>query len=276
MIGNALELAVPLMLAGLGGLLSERAGVLNIGLEGMLLVGAFAGIAGANAAGSLVVGFAAGGAAGLLLAAVLAVACLRLEANIFVAGLATNLLAAGIVPYVSELIYGTRGVVRLRGAGEVPELFTLGLPFYLALVVALVVWVVVYHTSFGLRLRAAGENPDALAARGVRSGSYQLAAILLSGLLAGVAGAEVAIRLGVYVPNISAGRGWIALVAVFLGYRHPGGVVLAAVFFALFEALAGSAQGFVNVPGTVLVGLPYLVTVIAMVVYSAVRNRRGV
>ena len=100
--------------------------------------------------------------------------------------------------------------------------------------------------------------------------------MLLSGVLAGAAGAEVAIRLGVYLPNISAGRGWIALVTIFLGYRHPFGIVLAALFFALFEGLAGSAQGFLNVPGTVLVGLPYLVTVVAMVAYSALRRGRSV
>ena len=104
MIGNTLQLAVPLILAALGGLLTERAGVLNIGLEGMILVGAFGGILGANLAGSLAVGFVFGAALGLGLAALFSVACIELKANIFIAGLATNLLAVGTIPYVSKLV----------------------------------------------------------------------------------------------------------------------------------------------------------------------------
>jgi len=276
MIGNAIHLAVPLILAGLGGLLTERAGVLNIGLEGMILIGAFGGILGANATGSLIVGFLVGAGMGLGLSAIFSIACIELRANIFIAGLATNLLAVGTVPYLSELVYDTKGVVRLDEARRVPELLGMSVTLYVALLAAVVVWVLIYHTPFGLRLRAAGDAPPALEARGVSASRYQRAAMLLSGLLAGAAGAEIAIRLGVYLPNVSAGRGWIALVAVFLGYRHPVGVVIAAVVFAFFEVLAGSAQGFLEIPGTVLLGLPYLVTVIAMVVYSALRRRRHV
>ncbi|MEE8442035.1 MAG: ABC transporter permease [Spirochaetia bacterium] len=274
MIGNAVQLAVPLILAGLGGLLTERAGVLNIGLEGMILIGAFGGILGANATGSLLVGFLVGAGFGLALGVIFSLACIELRANIFIAGLATNLLAVGTVPYMSELVYGTKGVVRLNDARQLPELLGVGVTLHLALLAALIVWVLIYHTPFGLRLRAAGNNPPALEARGVPPSRYQRAAMLLSGLLAGAAGAEIAIRLGVYLPNLSAGRGWIALVAVFLGYRRPLGVVIAAVVFAFFEVLAGSAQGFLEIPGTVLLGLPYLFTVIAMVVYSALRRRR--
>jgi len=213
---------------------------------------------------------------GLGLSAMFSIACIELRANIFIAGLATNLLAVGTVPYLSELVYDTKGVVRLDEARRVPELLGMSVTLYIALLAAVVVWALIYHTPFGLRLRAAGDAPPALEARGVSASRYQRAAMLLSGLLAGAAGAEIAIRLGVYLPNVSAGRGWIALVAVFLGYRHPVGVVIAAVVFAFFEVLAGSAQGFLEIPGTVLLGLPYLVTVIAMVVYSALRRRRHV
>lgn len=276
MIGNALQLAVPLILAGLGGLLTDRAGVLNIGLEGMILVGAFGGIMGANATGSLLVGFIAGAAFGLGLSALFSIACIELRANIFIAGLATNMFAVGTIPYLSRLVFGTKGVVRLDDARGLPQLFGTDITLLVALLATMIVWTLIYHTPFGLRLRAAGDNPKALEARGVAPGKYQRAAMLLSGLLAGAAGAEIAIRLGVYLPNVSSGRGWIALVAVFLGYRHPFGVVIAAIVFALFEVLAGSAQGFLEIPGTVLLGLPYLVTVIAMVVYSAIRHRRRV
>ena len=270
MIGNAFDLMVPIMIAALGGLLTERAGVLNIGLEGLILVGAFAGIAGANASGSLLVGLLFGGAAGLALAAIYGVACIELRANIFVAGLATNLLAAGIVPYASALLHGTRGVVRLAITPGLPRIFGVSIMAPIAVAVALAVHVALYETPFGIRLRATGGNPEALVARALRPDRYRRIAMLASGVFAGVAGAEVSLRLGVYLPNISAGRGWIALVAIFLGVRHPLGIVAAAFVFALFESFAGAAQGFTEIPGTLLLGLPYLITLAAMVAYSAV------
>ena len=153
MIGNAVQLAVPLILAGLGGLLTERAGVLNIGLEGMILVGAFGGILGANATGSIMVGFLVGAGMGLGLSAVFSLACIELRANIFIAGLATNLLAVGMVPYVSELVYGTKGVVRLTDARQLPELLGIDVTLYVAVLAAVIVWALIYHTPFGLRLR---------------------------------------------------------------------------------------------------------------------------
>ncbi len=273
MIANASELMVPILLAALGGLLTERAGVLNIGLEGLILTGAFAGIAGASAFDSQLAGLLIGAAAGGLLAAVYSVACLELRANIFVAGLATNLLAAGAMPYVSALVYDTKGVVRLAGEPGFASLFDVSIMVPIALVLAGIVAIVLFETPFGIRLRAVGGTPAALAARALDPKRYQRAAMLLSGVFAGVAGAEMSLRLGVYVPNISAGRGWIALVAIFLGARHPVGVVGAAAVFALFESFAGAAQGFTNIPGTLLLGLPYLITLVAMVLYSALGRK---
>lgn len=273
MIANALELMVPILIATLGGLLTERAGVLNIGLEGLILTGAFAGIVGANLTGSLFAGLLVGAGAGALLAMVYSVACIELKANIFVAGLATNLLAAGVVPYLSALLYGTKGVVRLATDAGFASLFGISIMVPVAVVLALIVHVVLFRTPFGIRLRASGGNPQALEARALRPSRYRRAAMVLSGVFAGVAGAEVALRLGVYLPNISAGRGWIALVAIFLGVRHPIGVVGAAFVFALFESFAGAAQGFTEIPGTLLLGLPYLITLVAMVVYSALGRR---
>ena len=276
MILNAVELMVPILLAALGGLLTERAGVLNIGLEGLILTGAFAGIAGANLTGSLAGGLLTGAFAGLLLAALYSFACLELRANIFVAGLATNLLAAGVVPYLSALLYGTKGVVRLAAEPGFPSVAGVSLMVPISLVLAGGITIMLFQTPFGIRLRAVGGNPSALAARALDPRRYQRAAMLLSGVFAGLAGAEVSLRLGVYLPNISAGRGWIALVAIFLGVRHPIGVVGAAAVFALFESFAGAAQGFTNIPGTLLLGLPYLITLAAMVLYSALGRKARV
>ena len=276
MISNALELMVPILIAALGGVLTERAGVLNIGLEGLILAGAFAAVAGANATGSLAAGLLAGGAAGALLATVYSVACIEMRANIFVAGLATNLLAAGLVPYASALLFGTRGVVRLVPEPGFPAVLGVPLMVVVAAALAIATSVALFRTPFGMRLRATGGNPEALLARALSPDRYRRIAMVLSGVLAGFAGAEVSLRLGVYLPNISAGRGWIALVAVFLGMRHPIGAVGAALVFALFESFAGAAQGFTEIPGTLLLGLPYLITLAAMVGYSAVGRRSRV
>ena len=273
MIANALELMVPILIAALGGVLTERAGVLNIGLEGLILVGAFAAVAGANATGSLAAGLLAGAIAGAVLATVYSVACIEMRANIFVAGLATNLLAAGLVPYASALTFGTKGVVRLVAEPGFPRVLGLPLMVVVAVALAIVTSVALFRTPFGMRLRATGGNPQALLARALNPDRYRRIAMVLSGALAGFAGAEVSLRLGVYLPNISAGRGWIALVAVFLGMRHPLGAVGAALVFALFESFAGAAQGFTEIPGTLLLGLPYLITLAAMVGYSAIGRR---
>ncbi len=270
MMANALELMVPILIAALGGLLTERAGVLNIGLEGLILVGAFAAIVGANLTGSLLTGVLFAVAAGLTLATVYSVACIELRANIFVAGLAINLLAAGIVPTLSSLLYGTRGVVRLATAASPLRIAGVSVMVPAAVLLAIVIHVFLFETPHGIRLRAAGGNPEALVARALRPNRYRRFAMLSSGALAGLAGAALALRLGVYVPNISAGRGWIALVAIFLGVRHPLGIVAGAFVFALFDSFAAAAQGFTDVPGTLLLGLPYLITLAAMVLYSAI------
>jgi general nucleoside transport system permease protein len=276
-IARTLELAVPFILAGLGGLLSERAGVLNIGLEGLLLAGAFAGLAVAQTTGSLLLGFLGAGAAGLAASVVMAEVTLRLKANLFIAGLALNLLIAGVVPVASRLIFSTAGVVRLESTATLPRVFALNPTVYLALLltVGLAVWLA--RTPGGLRLRVAGENPRALRYRGVDPNRVQYAALLGCGVLAALGGAVISLRLGVYLPNISAGRGWIALVTIFLGLHKPSGVAVAGVLFAVFESLAASAQAVVRIPATALLGLPHLITVIAMVIYALVTvgGRRG-
>lgn len=285
MIFNTVELMAPILLAAIGGLFAERAGVLNIALEGLILVGAFAAISLGAVTGSVTLAFAAAAGASVMLASIFAFAALRLRANIFVAGLATNLFAAGLIPFISNALYSTKGVVRLSGVPAVPRLmpalrslpvigpvfFAHTISVYLALATTVVAAVVLAKTRFGLRISAAGLNAEGLRARGCRPEQYQAIAILVSGALSGLAGAAIVLRLGVYLPNISAGRGWIALVAIFLGYRKPFGVLIAAFVFALSESLAVAAQGQLQIPGTVLLALPYLLTVVAMIGYSIFR-----
>jgi general nucleoside transport system permease protein len=287
-IFNAVEIMTPILLAALGGLFAELAGVLNIALEGLILIGAFAGILAAAYTGNLAIGMLAGAVAGGLLATLLAGFTTRLKANIFIAGLAVNLFAAGLIPFLSTWMFGTKGVLRFPDLPRLPRLFVgvqtgarlldqllfgHSITVYLAWVAAMVAAIVLYRTPFGLRLRATGAHEPSVVVSGVNAVAYRRVAIVVSGLAAGLAGAAISLRLGVYLPNISAGRGWIALVAIYLGYRSPVGIVVAALLFGFTESLAGAAQGLLAIPGTVLLGLPYAITVVAMILYSAVRSR---
>lgn len=274
MIANVLTTMTPILIAALGGLLSDQAGVLNIALEGMMLVGAFFAAAAAAASGSVVVGILAGAAAGALAGMVFTLAAMELRANIFVVGLSVNLLAAGVIPMASLGMFDTKGVVRFEGMPATASV--LGIDSLAVLAVALVplTWILLYRTRFGLKVRAAGRNDAALTVRGIQPGLYRRLALILSGLAAGAGGAALSIRQGVYVPNITAGDGWIALVCIYLGNRHPAGILVAALVFAVAEDIAVAAQGYLSVPPTVLLGLPYFLTVVAMIVYSAVRAHR--
>lgn len=268
MIPQVLQSWAILLVVALGGLLSERGGILNIGLEGMITLGAFAAVATAQAGAVLPAAALVGALAGAAMALLFAQFSLRWNANPFIVGLAVNVLAAGAVPLLSEIFYGTRGSIRVESG-------TIGVWWVVATALAALVVVhgLVYWTPTGLRLRIAGSEPEWLRAQRLSVSRYRLIGLLGSGTLAGLSGALLALRLGVYLPNISSGRGWIALVIVYLGYRTPGGLAVAALFFGVMEALSVRAQAILGVPPTILLALPYVLTVVAFVSYAALRNR---
>lgn len=274
MIANVLTTMTPILIAALGGLLSDQAGVLNIALEGMMLIGAFVGAACAAALGSVPAGVLVGAIAGGLAGVVFTVASMELRANIFVVGLAMNLLAVGMIPMLSLGFFDTKGVVRFESMPESLGIFQVDALTLFAVVLVPIVWFGLYRTKFGLRLRATGRNEDALTVRGYKPAHYRRTALILSGVLAGAGGAAISLRQGVYVPNITAGDGWIALVCIYLGNRHPIGILIAAIVFSIAEDVAVAAQGYLEIPPTLLLGLPYFLTVIAMIVYSALRTSR--
>lgn len=269
MISQILQSSAILLVVSLGGLISERGGILNIGLEGMIGVGAFFAVAAASfgvlGSAALLVGMVAGGVA----AALFALFALRWKANPFIVGLAINVLAAGALPLLSETFFESRGALRVPSA-------TLGVTpvVVVAITTAIAAHIFLYHTVHGVRLRIAGEQPEWMRSQQLGVRRYQLIGLIVSGLLSGLSGALLALRLGVYIPNISSGRGWIALVIVYLGYRSPAGLVGAALFFGAIEALSVRAQSVLGVPPTVLLALPYVLTVIAFVSYSAFRTSR--
>ena len=135
-------------------------------------------------------------------------------------------------------------------------------------------WLVIYKTPFGLRLRGAGLSGDTVRSLGLRPRRYRLAGVLISGFTCGLAGAGLALSLAAYVPNLTAGRGWIALVAIYLGGRKPWGILAACLLFGCAESLSNYAQGAINIPADFILAFPYLITLAALIVYSIWRYYR--
>ena len=269
MIAQVLQSSAILLIVALGGLISERGGILNISLEGMIGAGAFAAIAVAMGGGSHAAAIGTGLCAGVVSALLFALFALRWNANPFIVGLAINVLSAGALPLLSEILFNSRGA--LRPDGGAISVWTV---VAIAVVAVGITHLMLYRSVPGIRLRVAGEQPDWLRAQQLGVKRYQFLGLLGSGALSGLSGALLALRIGVYLPNISSGRGWIALVIVYLGYRSPIGLAVAALFFGVIEALSVRAQSVLGVPPTVLLALPYVLTVIAFVSYSAFRRTR--
>jgi simple sugar transport system permease protein len=261
---------IPILFAASAGLFPALAGSLNIALEGLLLIGAFTSLAVFYFTGSLPLAIIAAAAAGAALSAVHVFASYKLKANNIIAGLAVNLFSAGLCAVLSNKIFNTRGVVSASyktGSGLV-----FGFLLFSVLLLA-VIWVVINKTSFGFRLRACDKNQEALESLGIKPQVYQIVSILFSGILCGIGGSFLSLNLGSFVPGMSAGKGWIALVIIFLGSRKPQGILLAAFAFGLAEAFSNHAQGMWEIPADLILAFPYFCTLIAMIIVSIARGK---
>ncbi len=258
---QGLRITVPYALAALGGTLSERSGVINLALEGMLLAGAFAAAAGSHLAG-VAAGVVAGALGGLAVAGLYALAVLRARADQVLAGIALNLLLVGLTRYLLKLLFHSAStsptVPGLGGAGSaaVVVLTALG-------VLAAHLWMM--RTAGGLRLRAVGEHPDAAHTLGVDVLRARLRAVLASGVLAGLGGAWLALDNHGFVDRMSGGRGYIALAAVILGRWTPLGGAAACLLFGFADALQVQLQTRApGVPRELVQVLPYVLTLIVL------------
>ncbi len=276
--------ATPLMLAALGECITERSGVINIGLEGAIICGAFAATVAAGSVGVLG-GFAAGAAAGVAVALLFALFTVYLRADQIITGTAVTLLSLGLTGLLYKTLYGATGVgLTLPTAGEraVPGLSTIPvigralfaqplITYALYLMVPALAWWFA-RTHSGLALRAVGESPDAALAAGVRPRRVQAWAVLAGGAFAGVAGATlVLVQSGTFVEGMSAGKGFIAIAIVVLGRWTPFGVAGAALLFGGASALQYLFQslGFREVPYQLFLALPYLLTLVVLARASA-------
>jgi general nucleoside transport system permease protein len=267
LIFSTIRLSAPLILAALGGLFSERSGVINIALEGMMLAGAFTAAAVTHAVGNPYVGLLAGMGAGMLVAAIHAVACIRYRADQVVTGTAINILMIGMPPFLSGAFFLSSGATPQIPKGNlIPTI-----PIVIAFLFVPLTWYVLYKTPFGLRLRSVGENPEAADAAGVRVTRMRYAGVLLSGILAGIGGAYLSIgQSSLFTRNMTSGRGFIALAALIFGKWRPVQTMLACLLFGFTEAVTIQMQGVMKLPSgedipiQFIQMVPYLLTIIVL------------
>jgi general nucleoside transport system permease protein len=283
LLHNTVGIMTPFLLAAIGGLFTEIAGVLNIALEGLMLIGAFFSVLFTAATGSLLLGVLLGIGASVLTAYVLGAVSLKLKANIFITGLATNLFASGFTVVLAFRIFGNKGVVRFENLPSLPVLsvpslervpvlgdvfFGHNIFVYVSWIAVAVTAVVIYKTPFGLRLRGTGHSPGTISSIGLKPERYQLYGICISGFTCGLAGAMLTLNMGAFIPEITSGRGWIALVAIYLGNKTPFGILIASFVFGFAESFSNFAQGLINIPADFILAFPYIITLLAMIGYS--------
>ena len=278
LIASTIRLATPLVLAALGGLFSERSGVINIALEGKMLAGAFTAAAVTYAAdtkfglgnASPWVGLLAGLMAGLFIAVIYAVSCIKFKADQVVSGAAINILMLGIPGFLSGAFF--------LSSGSTPQLPKDHLlpqsPVIIAIAIfalVAVIWYVIYKTPFGLRLRSVGEKPEAADAAGVSVSRLRYSGVLLAGMLAGVGGAYLSIgQSSLFTRNMTAGRGFIALAALIFGKWRPVQTMLACFLFAFTDAVSVQMQGAVKLPSgedipvQFINMVPYVLTIVVL------------
>ena len=275
-LGIFIRSLVPLLLTALGGLFSERSGVVNIALDGLIIFGALAGavvtLATEPKVGALApwLGWLAGAGVGGLVAWVHAVLSIKYRADQIISGTAINLLAAGVPPVVLSALYATSNespkVENALPRWGVGDILQFSPPVYLSFLAVALTWYVIYRTPYGLRLRAAGEQPGAAASMGVNVQRMRYSAVILSGVLAGSAGVFLSIgNLDSYTRNMSAGLGFIALAALIFGQWKPLGVLGATLLFGFLQALSVTLDGENLLPSSLILSLPYIVTILALV-----------
>ena len=272
--------AALLLLPALGGVLSERSGVINIAMEGMMLTGAYAGVMTTLATHNVFIGVIGAIVAGGLMALVHAIVSIDFKANQVVSGIAINIAALGLTNYLLTVQTQGQGVTALARDLRLPQvplgplasipflgpvLFQQNVIFYLAVLILIGCHILLFRTNIGLRIRAVGEHPHAADTAGVNVRLIRYACVVSSGLLSGLAGAFLSLGIaGIFNANMTAGRGFIALAAMIFGKYTPFGTAIACIVFGLGDALSPRLQG-TGISANILSMLPYVLTLIALV-----------
>ena len=283
-ISDTLLFATPLLFTALGGMFTEKAGVTNIGLEGMMTIGAFAGATVGYFTKSALLGFIAGGIAAALVALIHAIVCITFGADQVVSGIAINFIGPGVSLFICSLLFeGAKQTIPVAdGEGKMIKIFDnlTGIQFidkilgqyittYIALGLVALISIYLYKTKFGLRLIAVGEHPKAAETLNVNVYLYRYFAVVISGLLAGFGGANMSLAtVSNFSQSLISGHGFIALVAVIFGKWKPYGVLGACLFFGAAQELAILLPGLnINIPESILPMVPYISTLLVLIFF---------
>lgn len=286
LLSSSLRIAIPIAFAALGAIFCERVGIVNIGLEGMMLVGAFAGVWGSSIAGNAYFGLLCAMLAGGLFGLIHAVLTIHLKTDHIISGLGINLLALGLTTVLLELVWGNRGRsgqveglgnITIPGLKDIPVIGPIfgntSILFYLLIVCMIASWIILYKTVFGLRVRVIGDNPQVADSLGVNVYKMQYIGVITCGILAGIGGAYLSIGdINMFSRDMVAGRGYIALAALIFGGWNPFGVYGASLLFGFAQALQIRLQG-IQVPVQFVEMLPYIVTIVVLILFR--KRARG-
>ena len=284
LLASTLRLSTPLLLAAMAGVLSFQVGLINIALEGFMLVGAFVAVVIASYFGTAWAGVLAAAVAGATFAALFALFVTDFSGNLIVTGLAMNFLILGGTAYLLQVIYGTSGTIAPEGLEKLPTLYIPGLsdlPFlgtvlfshsplvYLSWLMVPVTSIFLYRTVPGIHVRAVGEDLEAASTAGISVRRMQYLALMLGGILCGLAGANLSVGdLSLFRENMTNGRGFIALAAVYFAAGRPKMTAAACLLFGLFDALQFRLQTISNIPPQLFQMLPYVMVVLMLVIIA--------
>lgn len=274
----SLRFAIPLILAAMVGIICERSGVINIGIEGQLLMSAFAGFFGAAITGNLLIGTLIGIGTGMIMGAFLAVGAVTWKMDQIIAGTIINIIAAGLTSFFYAQGYtltGTIPIVKIPYLSDLPlvgpVLFDNGLFTYGAIVVVLILQFMLFRSIWGLRTRSVGEKPSAADTSGINVPRTRFVNVTIAGGLAGMAGAYLALEAaGTFERGFTAGRGFTALAIMIFGAWNPIGAMAAAMFFGLTQGVASQLQAdeVVDIPQQFINMLPYVLTIVLLAIVS--------
>lgn len=283
LLQNTIRTATPLILAALGGLLTMHSGMLNIGMEGMILLGAFFGVVGSYFFASALAGVALAVVVGILIGVIFGFFVIELKADEFIIGIAINILAGGLTIFLLRSIFGVKGAFSSPGIISLPRLnfpFLKEISFldiifnnhsvfvYISWILVVLTYLFLYKTPYGMWIRAAGEHPEALETTGVSARKMKYISSIICGVFCGFAGAHLSLGyLTLFTENMSANRGFIALAAIIFGASNPLKTFGAALLFGFFDALGIRLQ-VVGIPSQFTQMIPYLVTVIALFIIT--------
>jgi simple sugar transport system permease protein len=282
LLSGMIRMAVPILYAALGELVVERAGILNLNVEGAMTMGAFVGFAVARQSGNLWLGVLGAALSGAMLSILMAFLCVNLKMDQTVTGLALNIFASGFSFYIYRILYqdfvgGNMPTVQPFAAYHIPllseipiigrVLFSQHVLSYLAFLMVPAIFLFLYRTKYGLALRCLGENPRTVDMKGLSVKTYQYLALIFGGMMSGVGGSFLTLAsAGMFVSDIAAGRGWIAIAIVIFGSWKPVNILWASLFFAFLDAFQMQFQSLgIQIPYQLVLTLPYVLTILALI-----------